>query len=316
MSQDYLVSLTKRVSCCEKDGQNPHRHTHLKFDSNVVQCNKDLVCNGYIVSSLCSPNRLVYTNQHKQLVSTNLSDVVRGNNINIVSNGDGTITVANPQNISQSSSPSFQRITVTNQPVNLNDVTTKQYVDDKLSMLESGVFDVKSAQINLTSTKNAESLSTGALVIAGGMGVTKDLYVGGGLHLPNSDGILTKLDYFEEGTLSISWDNIWSNPISSTFAYQRIGKWVMLMFPYSSHMATRRGIIFNTTDTYLPPRLQPLYDITHDVGGSDNSSDIPVCATIYGDNGRITIKPKNASEYSGSGICGFNTFSISYMAKI
>lgn len=316
MSQDYLVSLTKRVSCCEKDGQNPHRHTHLKFDSNVVQCNKDFVCNGYIVSSQCSPNRLVYTNQHKQLVSANLSNIVRGNNINIVSNGDGTITVANPQNISKTSTPTFKMITMTNQPVNQNDVTTKKYVDEKLSEFDSGLFDVKTSQIKLSSTINSENISSGAFVISGGMGIAKDLYVGGGLHLPNSNGILTKLDYFEEGTLSILWDNIWSNPISSTFAYQRMGKWVMLMFPYVSHVATRRGIISNTIDTYLPPRLQPLYDISHDVNGSDNSLDIPVCATIYGDNGRITVKPKNISEFSGSGICGFNTFSISYMAKI
>lgn len=313
MSYDYLVSLTKRISRCE---QTAHRHNNLQADGNTIRCDRDLVCNGNIVASKCVQNSLVYTNQYKQLISANISNIVRGSNINIVANEDGTITVANPQNISQTSSPTFKMVTTTDIPVNQNDVVTKKYVDDKMTEMIAGLFEVDTAQIKTSSTINSENISSGSFVISGGMGIAKDLYVGGGIYLPNSNGILTKLDFFEEGTFSISWNNIWSNEISSTFAYQRIGKWVMLMFPYVSNRAIRSGIISNVTDTYLPERLQPLYDILIDISGSDNGVDVPVCVKIFGDNGRIEIKPKNTNEYYGAGISGFNTFSISYMAKL
>ena len=314
MSKEYLIALTKRLSSYEKDKQQSG-HIGMHFDAHSIQCDKDLVCNGYIVSSQCEPNKIVSTNQHKQLVSANLTDVIRSNNLNIFGD-NGNLLISTPQELNTTSEPTFKMVNITDEPVHENNIVTKKYIDERLSDIGSGIFNLDTSQIKLYSTIDSENASTGSFIISGGMGIAKNLYIGGGLHLPNSNGIDTALDYFEEGTLSISWDNIWDHYISSTFAYQRIGKWVMLMFPYISHTACKNGKIFNTSDSYLPLRLQPLYDITIDITGTNSGSDVPVCVTIFGDNGKILIKPKTSTEFTGSGICGFNTFSISYMAKI
>ena len=314
MSNSYLVALTNRLSSIEKDGQHTHHGTHMKFDGNSIQCNKDVVCNGFLVSSKCEPNKIACTNQHKQILSANLSDFVKVKNLSISPSDDGTITIENQQDLSISSTPTFKMAKLTEQPSEQDDVVTKKYVDDKIVGLDEGVFEI-GTQIKMLSTLNADSYDTGSCVISGGIGVAKDLFIGGGIHLPNENGILTPLNYFEEGTLSINWCDIWDHEISSTYAYQRIGKWIMLMFPYISHVAVSSGTIKPTSDTYLPSRLRPLYDITLDITGTDNGSDIPVSVTFYGDDGRIAIKPKSTSTYTGSGISGFNTFCAMFMAK-
>lgn len=315
MSHDYLISLTQRMSNSEKCNRyNISSYVHL--DANTLQCDKDVVCHGYNVQSKCEPNKLVKTNQHKQLVSTNVSDIINGCNIDIQNNPNGSITIRNPQQVSPSSIPTFKSINITDPPTNDNHVATKRYVDTKLSGIDNGIFNTGTTQIRLPSTVNSTSCSSGSLIVAGGMAIEKDFYMGGGLFFPNETGIMTRLDFFEEGTLNIIWNNIWDHEISSVFAYQRIGKWVSLMFPYIAHSATKSGIISNMDVSYLPERLQPLYDISIDIFGLDNNLTIPVCVTFFGDNGKINVKPKDVAMYTGIGICGFNTFSISYMAKV
>jgi hypothetical protein len=64
----------------------------------------------HLTVSDLTANRLIASNADKALVSTNLSSWVSGtaNQITVTDNGDGTITLATPQDIATSSSPTFQ----------------------------------------------------------------------------------------------------------------------------------------------------------------------------------------------------------------
>jgi len=295
MSDKYLIALTQRLSSYEHTKGLSQSSNGVKVVANTLQFSKDIVSNGNLVASLCEPNKLVQTNQYKQMNSTSLSKWVFGRNLIIEDNKNGSIIIICPQDVSQTAEPTFKKITITDDPLNEKDVVTKKYVDDKL--------------INTTTSDKSLICTNGTVISA------KDLQLNGGLFLPNIGGIQTKLDFFEEGVMNINWSGIWGSVVSSTFAYQRIGKWVMMMFPYTSSVAMKSGTITNQQGDYLPSRLCPLYDISLDFNGTDNGIDTLVRVTIYGHNGSIVFKPKNMNYFSGSGISGFNTFSISYMAK-
>lgn len=173
--------------------------------------------------------------------------------------------------------------------------------------------DIYGERINLLSNLNTTSPNTGSLVIYGGLGVMKDLQLGGNLYLKTNNGVPTKLNFYEEGALPIVWGGIWDNIIDTSFVYQRIGGCVTLMIPYTAGRATCADNIINTCETYLPERLRPIYDINVKIDVIDNDTIISGYGKIYGDNGKISIIPKKQTTFSGEGISGFHTFSVSYM---
>lgn len=317
-SNKHIVALTERLASIEKlkSVSSPilSEKDSLLFEQNSIQVNKDLVCNGFNVQSMCAQNSVVKTNEHKQLVSANMSDFIFSDNIDIVNNPNGSISLHCNNSSSLPSSPTFAHINVLSDPVKDEHCVHKKYVDDKLEQICSGLIDVNTVQTRIVSTANSTGFESGSLIVGGGVSINKDVYVAGSLFLQNNTGFLTGLNYFEEGSLDISWSGIWDHELLSSFVYQRVGRFVSLMFPYISNRSVYSGVISNIPEKYLPKRLRPIYDISITIDGSDNdNSTIPVVVKIFGDNGKIIIKPKNNKSFSGSGIAGFNTFCIHYM---
>lgn len=166
-------------------------------------------------------------------------------------------------------------------------------------------------KLKILSDVNSTSPTTGSVIAYGGVGILKDLYIGGGAYFQNDGGAPSKLDYFEEGSLEFVWEGIWGDVISSTVLYQRIGKMVVLMFPLIIGTLTTSGIITNSVDSCLPERLLPIYDIKNKIICIDNSSNTDGYVKIYGASGNIHIETSqgNFSE----GMSGFETFSVTYI---
>lgn len=360
--RDYLEVLTKRISNMEKCKQSGS----LFEGSTWIDINKDLVLRNHLVTSLCEPNKLTATNEHKQVLSTNLTSWIFGSNINVADNGRGGVSLSCPQNIDTNSTPTFRTIQIMSDPTETTHATNKKYVDSeilknmnhevnmcsRISVVNptgdclrigrsEGTFidinvdkdgtlnmtnekpsgntndiDIFGQRINLLSNIDTTSPNTGSLVAFGGVGIMKDLQVGGGIYLRTEEGIPTKLDFYEEGTMPMLWEGIWEDPIDTSIVYQRIGNWVMLMFPYTAGRAVKADRIINNVETYLPKRLRPIYDIKIGIDGTDNDIEVPIKVAVYGDDGRIIIQPKTGNGYSGEGISGFNTFSMQYMVDI
>lgn len=317
MLPNYKTLLTKRISDCEKKFDFFHQN------ANEIHCRKNFICDTNITPNACETRKLVSTNQFKQLISTNLSYWIHGDDtVKITDDNHGGIFIScpnsNKQNcISNNNTENNSDKNIPNENIHVYKMT--KLTDDQNVNIDKKYVDeliINSTQ-NSTSTKEmTPDTKTDALIIMGGASIIKDLCVGGGIILPNENGIPTKLNYFEEGTLNILWEGIWDHEISSVFAYQRIGRWVMLMFPYISHIAKIQNIISNTKSTFLPYRLRPIYDMNITIDGYDGENMIPISVTIYGDDGKIIIKPKNYSTFTNRGyLCGFHTFSLSFMTK-
>lgn len=360
----YLATLTLRSSRIEKLLRDKMPVTSMIEGSSYINSNKDFVAYGHIVPSLCEPNKILATNEHKQLVQTHITQWLYGtpNQIDVVNN-NGHAILKCPQDLGINSSPLFKSVKVKNEPTDQRDVASKLYVDTEIQKMKlpelnacskisiinpegdclrigrnGGNFvninvdkdgslnltnekpngqvneiDIYGEKINFLSNVNAVRPNHGSVVMYGGLGVMQDLQLGGKLYLNTYKGIPTGLDYFEEGSMSIVWEGIWNDSVDTLLVYQRIGKWVMLTIPYTSSRATTEGIIENTLETYLPERLRPIYDIKTTIGGYDDDKEIDVKVTIFGDDGKISIYPKGGQKFTGVGISGFDTFSVSYM---
>lgn len=360
--QDYLSSLTERVARIEKkvgvSDYSLYNDNCFREEQFSININKDLVARSFIVVGTCESNKIVATNEHRQLSSINLTDIIKINDINLSSSDNNGI-----MSIQISQNPIFQSIKVTNSPDSNDNVVNKEYVDTAVSLgmrtdlnlckrldvlnptgeclrfgRDDGTcvnvnvdangtlnlsstetnqttndIDIFAEKINLLSNINSSTPNDGSFVLYGGMGVMKDLNIGGGLTVETYNGIPTKFKYYEEGALQVIWTGIWENPIDSSFVYQRCGGVVTLMIPYIGVRSNTSDIITNTAETYLPKRLRPIYDIPHSVDIVDNDGKFDGVITIYGNDGRIVIKPKNALRYSGAGISGFYTVCVQYM---
>lgn len=180
-----------------------------------------------------------------------------------------------------------------------------------------GEIDVLSKQITSLSNVDTTSPDTGSVVVYGGVGIIKNLNVGGGITFATHNGIPTSLDFYECGSLPLGWMNIWENMVDGIIIYQRIGINVTITFPYVGRRAIKTGEIINTRETFLPERLRPIYDMRVNVDVIDNDVIVPGKAFIYGDDGRVVIKRAgHDGTYGGLigiGICGFHTFSVSFL---
>lgn len=371
MSEHYLHSLTSRVTQLERvqEYNNIHRTLgSIAEEPSCVNIHKDIIARHHIVASLCDPNKIVMTNEHKQLRSLDINSIITGteNQIYVAATPNGGAVLSCPQDINITSTPTFQSIYITKNPSNDNEVANKAYVDSvvanssKVSLnlckrldiinpegacmrigRDGGTFvdvnvdangtlnlsstenstttndiDIFGERINFLSNINTTSPQTGSLVVYGGMGIVKDLHLGGGIYLRTDEGIPSKLDFFEEGALPIMWTGIWSTQIDSEFVYQRIGGKVTLMFPYVACMSNTSDIITNTQNTYLPATLRPIYDIKEKKNIIDNNTEMSGYISIFGNDGRITVKPESQPKFTGTGVSGFGTICISYMVDV
>lgn len=358
-TKKWLQTVTTRVTKLEHMG-----YGCMSEEPYCLNIHKDLVSRGYLVASKCDPSKPVMTNEHKQLMSYNMNKFIHGqqNQISVIGNNDGSVTIGLAQEQVLPQEPTFKSIKLYSDPKEATDVATKEYVDKTVSnalpalnacsqisvinpngdclrigrndktfidinVEENGTLnltnekpdgkindiDIYGERINLLSNLNTTSPNTGSVVVYGGMGIMKDLQIGGNLYLKTYNGIPSKLDFFEEGVLPVIWSGIWENDIDTSIIYQRIGGCVTLMVPYTCGRSTKSDVITNTVETYLPERLRPIYDIKPHIDTIYDDIETDGYAKIFGDNGKIIIYPKISSTFSEEGMCGFQTFSVNYM---
>ena len=165
--------------------------------TNYLQNNYLPLIGGGTVAGLVNFNDLTFNNNG--IYSKNLNQ-----NIVISPNGSGNIDASN------------SRITNVLTPISGNDVATKSYVDGIVSggqsyptfnigdflieqdtiqnVVENGnmiLTTTGTGHVNITSTIDSTSSTTGALTINGGLGVAKSIYAGIGIHAPTFYGNLT-----------------------------------------------------------------------------------------------------------------------------
>jgi len=163
--------------------------------------------------------------------------------------------------------------------------------------------------IDMSSTTDSSSKTTGALTISGGVGIEKKLYVGTGLYLP-SDGSASELNHYQEGTSEVTFT---TNPYTSnptvTFEMTRIGNIVNLRlvdtisgsFSSSSHFQSGAGEI--------PPEFRPNQDYYYPIRIINASSDTIGMFTVsstgqffisgdYTANGNFTSGGLNVYKFS------------------
>lgn len=85
--------------------------------------------------------------------------------------------------------------------------------------------DIVLDEISVSNTKNSTSSSTGALVVSGGVGIGKDLYVGGNI-FGTISGTST--------TISTTMSGPWAAPLASqTVQLTKVGNIVVINYPVS-----------------------------------------------------------------------------------
>lgn len=116
--------------------------------------------------------------------------------------------------------------------------------------------------LTITSTANSTSPSTGALVVAGGVGIGQDIWIGGSEFFDNvrlQGGIPSPFNYYEETCHQMFFT---TNPSSGatgfvTIAIVRVGSIVNLLVPSITMNAPSTGVIITLPGFELPLRFRP-----------------------------------------------------------
>jgi hypothetical protein len=312
MTTEYLQILTKRVAKLEKEIG--------RVNNNTRGISDELVKNRHIQAMSL---------QHSMTQQRNLEN--QKNNLSkLITNSDGCfkITEKSDGGIDINKSDDYNSMKLNRISDDCLLVGTKNLIKLKVdeegtlnigsisSQKELNEVDLYSERINFLSNVDTSSPNTGSIVMRGGLGVLGNISIGGGITTKTDGGIPTKLDYFEEGTLNIIWDGIWDEQIDSLLIYQRMGHFVTLNIPYTANNATKSGVIENTIETQLPKRIRPNYDIKYTIDGQNEGINVQCVVSVFGNDGKIKIYPKNGKLYTGNDICGFDTFCVSYMANL
>lgn len=136
MSQEHLQSITHRISQLEKSLSNNKKQSVVS--KNITEgvmwmdFHKDIVAKRYIVPTTCDKNKLLATNEQKQIISADMDKFITGKSEQIIvePTSDGGIFLSCPQSIGKTSTPEFTGVKITGTPSDTNDVVTKGYVDN------------------------------------------------------------------------------------------------------------------------------------------------------------------------------------------
>ena len=164
--------------------------------------------------------------------------------------------------------------------------------------------------LTITDTTNSLDPNSGALVVTGGVGVAKDVWIGDSLYLPNvtfgpaapgvtgalTQGVPTALNYYEETCFSTSfiWGGLTVNPPESVLIKMvRLGNIVNLLIPpiFYNNPGTHIDVI--TSTRALPVRFRPFTTIR---GASST--------IIYNDITGLTPGEVLAGETNATGVLG------------
>jgi hypothetical protein len=108
-----------------------------------------------------------------------------GNQLNVTGNGSVTL---NPQNASVAIQPTGVG-TVAIQPVNVPGTLDNVDIGNLVPRLGTFIILTATTKVNVLGQENAVSTSSGAVVVRGGVGIGKDLWVGGKIYGPNVGGL-------------------------------------------------------------------------------------------------------------------------------
>ncbi|RLF34949.1 MAG: hypothetical protein DRM99_05595, partial [Thermoplasmata archaeon] len=190
---------------------------------------------------------------------------------------------------------------------------TLEWDSDNVSNTQNAEF--KFGKAHAYDTADSTSASTGSVIIDGGLGIGKKLYVGTGLYLPTAGGTVTELNYYEEGTHTSTFSGIWASaqtPVDG-IKFSKLGKTVNLSVG---------GIVVNSSansyislDTALPTKLRPQDSVYIEkvITVVDDSSRNWGTVTIYPD-GTLTIYLNARTLFTGGGApSGYYSFLITYL---
>lgn len=132
---------------------------------------------------------------------------------------------------------------------------------------------------------------------------------GASLFLPTSGGTSTALNYYEENLGTTTWSGIWASAQTGvTLNIVQIGKNVTITSGPALATANTASFISSSA---LPSRYWPPFAINVVIEISNNTVNSAGLLGI-GTNGVMTVSPMTGN-YTGSGVGGFYTFSVSYI---
>ena len=162
------------------------------------------------------------------------------------------------------------------------------------------------------STENPISISTGAFRVSGGMGVTNDVYVGGGINL--GDALLETYDTTE---LTVDYSaGFWTSDQTGKKIYiERIGNMITLSFEGVQVNGDNINSGFVECDTVVPVGFRPFEDQWQPISAINDGVWQDVMSLVYiQTDGTIEIwKTRNNKNWSaGAGSMGFASGVVSY----
>lgn len=324
MANQYLHSISQRLNDLDKLSLK----NCAKDTGSCISITKDAVFWNNLVLDRCRPNQLIMTNEHKQLVSMDLKEFIKSEIEKVIPTIQITQTPTQiTQPVQQIIQPKFEgvmnNLKIINDEGNCltlgrgSDVINFNIDNDGSLFLSNGKneeIDIFIPKLNFLSNIDTTTPMDGSITIYGGLGIVRNLCVGGGILLKTDDGVPTELDYFEEGSIPIVFAGPWENDVDSIVNYQRIGSVVTLFIPYTAQKAVVSNSIHNTVESYLPERLRPVFDIEFDIDTINSSENEKGKMIFYGDDGRIVIQTDKIN-FEPTGLCGFRTKCVNFMVK-
>jgi len=167
-----------------------------------------------------------------------------------------------------------------------------------------------SGNLSVKSTVDSSSISTGAIVCDGGMGLAKKLCVGTGLYLPTSGGTASELNYYEELSTPVTWIGAIPDTAGTIFL-RRIGKIVIADLSKISAVANAASSIGAAAGT-IPARFAP--QATQDTIGRviDNGVGASGQFSFISDGGILIYASANTTAFAGAGVTGFGAITFSW----
>lgn len=111
-------------------------------------------------------------------------------------------------------------------------------------------------QLTTSDTTDSTSITTGALVVDGGAGIAKTLYLGIGLHLPTVGGTSSLLNFYETLEHSMTFTGPFVTDITTDICLKRLDGFVTICIP--DILGTSDTAATISTSTTLPARFRPL----------------------------------------------------------
>lgn len=133
-----------------------------------------------------------------------------------------------------------------------------------------------------------------------------------GLLLPTVGGTPALLDYYESGSMAVTWTGAFTTPQPGNVGFSRIGKTVTLFFGTENAAQDSAGSVFLASGT-IPSELQPTINVVCPVAGvSDNGTFVNAAVEITS-TGQVLLTVNRGLPFSGVGNLLWTDFSATYI---